>query len=337
VKYIECVPNISEGRDNRKIAATLRPLSAVKDLRLLHRDSGYDANRTVVTFAGPPAAVLEGARVLICESLQHIDMRCQRGAHPRLGAVDVCPFVPLQDSSLEECAALARNFGAQIADEFGLPVFLYEAAATNESRKNLAAIRRGEFEGLAEKLRQPQWTPDFGPCLPHPTAGAIVIGARDFLIAFNVNLSTRELLPAVEIAAGVRESGDRRRGIRGGLAGVKALAWFMPEFDCAQVSMNLTDFHRNGLYEAYTECVKRSRAAGCSVTGSELIGIVPRAAMLDAGRKFLGSPEHSPADAEIISAAVRGLGLSQFKEFKPQERILEYLPGMEVLLQRNLR
>lgn len=328
MKLIECIPNISEGRDLAVVRAIVERLQAVPGVALLNVDSGYDANRTVVTFAGGPAAVADGAFALIAAAAELIDMRKHRGAHSRIGATDVCPFVPVRGVSMEECVELSRSVAARVGNELGIPVFLYERSATRPERKRLENIRRGEYEGLSQKLRLPEWAPDYGPTTGELTAGATVMGARQFLIAYNVNLDTRDVRMAGEIAAALRESGRRVRvgdawsTIPGRLSAVKAIGWYMESFGCAQVSMNLTDFETTGLHQAYTACMEEAQKRGVNVTGSELIGLVPLAAMLSAGRYFRAA---AASESELIAAAHDALGLSSIAAFDGHSRILEYI------------
>ncbi len=356
---IECVPNFSEGRDPELIRRITDRIQSVEGATLLHVDRGVATNRTVVTFAGAPEPVLEAAFRAIQIAAELIDMRLHRGEHPRMGATDVCPLVPLAGISLEQTAALARRLAERVGGELGIPVFLYEAAQPDPARRNLSVIRAGEYEGLPEKLHRPEWRPDFGPAEFIPRSGATVIGARDFLIAYNVNLNTTSTRRANAIAFDVREIGrPKREGnpitgriltdtagqtvmIPGSLKAVKAIGWYIEEYGIAQVSMNLTDISLTPLHLAFDEVCRRAEARGVRVTGSELVGLVPRSALLDAGRYFLRKQHRSTgvAEAELIRIAVKSLGLDELAPFHPDERIIEYClrqPGERKLAMSTL-
>jgi glutamate formiminotransferase/formiminotetrahydrofolate cyclodeaminase len=341
---LECVPNFSEGRDLDVIRQITARIEEVEGATLLHVDPGKATNRTVVTFAGEPEAVIEAAYRAIRAAAEVIDMRRHRGEHPRMGATDVCPLVPLSGITLEEAAALARRLGQRVAAELGIPVYLYEAAQPNATRRNLADIRQGEYEGLERKLANPAWKPDFGPAAFNPKSGATVIGARDFLVAYNVNLNTTSTRRANAVAFDVREIGrPKREGhpltgkvatdtqgnpvmIPGSLAAVKGIGWFIEEYGIAQVSMNLTDLSVTPLHVAFDEVSRRAEARGLRVTGSELVGLVPLKALVDAGRHFLAKQQRSTgvSERELVHIAVRSLGLSELAPFVPEERIIEY-------------
>jgi glutamate formiminotransferase len=269
---IECIPNVSEGRRPEVVDALFRALTAPAGVQPLNRTSDASHNRSVFTVAGPADALAAGAVALIEESIARIDLRTHRGVHPRLGAVDVMPFVPLGDSTMAECVALARRVGAAAATRFHLPVFLYEEAAFTQARRRLEDIRRGEFEGLPAKLADPAWAPDFGPAVAHPSAGALVVGARRVLIAFNVNLATARLDIARRIAARVRERD-------GGLPAVKALGLALPDRGIVQISMNLTDYTRTPPAAAFAAVLREAHSLGVDVLESELIGLLPQAAL----------------------------------------------------------
>lgn len=316
--FLEAVPNVSEGKNSAVLRALEDLLRAAPRVRFLGADANAAANRTVFTLAGEPGAVADSLFDFIALSCRLIDMRTQHGTHPRLGAADVCPLVPLKDISLAECARLARRLGRRVGTELGVPVYLYEAAAETPQRKNLAFIRKGEYEGLREKLRT--LPPDFGPAQWTETAaksGACVIGARNILIAFNINLNTQDPAPAKIIAAKIRESS-------GGLKGVKAIGWYMGNFARAQVSCNITDFRAAPLHAVYESCQQEAAALGLKATGCELVGLAPLEALLAAGRHY--APRETREDA-LISAAVRGLHLTEVKPFDPREQILEYKAG----------
>ncbi len=344
MSLIECVPNFSCGRDPEIIRQITRRVESVPGVALLHVDTGAATNRTVVTFAGPPQPVLEAAFRAIATARDLIDMRTHTGAHPRLGATDVCPLVPISGISLEECARLARQLGERVGRELEIPVYLYEAAQPDPARKNLATIRAGEYEGLPEKLRRPEWRPDFGPAAFDPGSGATVIGARGFLVAFNVNLNTTSTRRANAVAFDVREAGRPRRAGHpltgkvvtdqagqpvmdpGTLKAVKAIGWFIPEYGVTQVSMNLTDLSVTSMHAAFDEVCRAATARGIRVTGSELVGLIPREALLEAGRHYLRQQQRSlgVSEADLITIAVKSLGLEELAPFRPEERIVEY-------------
>ncbi len=330
---IECVPNFSEGRDKAVIDAIAQAISAVEGVKLMHVDMGEDANRTVMTFAGDPEAVVKAAFEAIRIASEKIDMRSQTGAHPRIGATDVCPLIPVANISLEEVVVYARELGQKVGEELGIPVFLYEAAATVSERKNLATIRSGDYEGLAVKLKDPNWKPDFGSTAFNARAGATVIGARDFLLAYNVNLNTRSLALAKAIAAEIRESGritienGKKIRISGRCKAVKAIGWYMESFGLAQVSMNLVNRHITPLHIAFETCREIAAMHGVEVTGSELIGMVPLQVFVDAGIYFAQKQALHPAElseSELIAIAVQSLGLDALGPFSARDRIIEY-------------
>lgn len=318
MQLIEAVPNVSEGRDPAILRALADLLRACPGVTPLGADANPAANRAVFTLAGEPDAVVNALFEFIKLAASLIDMRIQHGAHPRLGAADVCPLVPVQNITLSQTAHLARGLGRRVGEELGIPIYLYEAAAQDPARKNLAFIRQGEYENLGEKLKT--LPPDFGPASLTRTAGrtgACVIGARDILIAFNVNLNTREAAPAKIIAAKIRASS-------GGMKGVKAIGWYMENFSRAQVSCNITDFHAAPLHAVYEACQKEAAALGLRATGCELVGLAPLEALLCAGRHY--APDETD-EAALIRAAALGLNLDEVKPFDPQERILEFKAG----------
>ncbi len=341
MRLVECVPNISDGRRPEVYEAAARAAAAVPGVTLLNVDPGAETNRTVITFVGAPEAVLEGAFRLAAKAVELIDMSVHHGAHPRMGAVDVVPFVPVSGVTMDECAELARRLGARVGSELGVPVYLYEFAASAPHRTNLADIRAGEYEGLADKVKAGEWRPDFGPAALVPRSGATVIGARKFLVAFNINLNTLDKRLATRVALDVREKGRMRRDEHGQpvldargepvwdpgiLKSVKAVGWVIPEFGCAQISMNLTDLDVTPLHVAFDTCDERARERGLRVTGSELVGLIPKSALLAAGRHYLAQMGRStgvPEDA-LVHVAMRTLGLSEVKAFDPAERVIEY-------------
>lgn len=343
-QLIECVPNFSEGRDPAVIRQITDAVEQVEGVTLLHVDPGVSTNRTVVTFAGAPGPVIEAAYRAIKVAGELIDMRSHQGEHPRMGATDVCPLVPISGITMEETAAYATELARRVGSELGIPVYLYEHAQANPARKNLATIRAGEYEGFAKKMGDPAWKPDFGPATFNPKTGATVIGARDFLVAYNVNLNTTSTRRANAIAFDVREAGRPARDgnpltgkirigadgkqemIPGTLKAVKAIGWYIDEYRVAQVSMNLTNLAVTPLHTAFDEVCRAAEARGIRVTGSELVGLVPLDTMLQAGRHFLRKQERSlgVSEDELIHIAVTSLGLDQLGPFKPEERIIEY-------------
>jgi len=341
VKLVECVPNISEGRRPEVYQAVVAAAAAVPGVTLLNIDPGFETNRTVITLVGEPEAVLEGAFQLIRKGVELIDMSQHRGAHARIGAVDVVPFIPISEMTMEDCVELARRLGRRVGDQLSIPVYLYEFAATAPHRRNLADIREGEYEGLAQKIVHRDWKPDFGPARFNPRSGATVIGARKFLVAYNVNLNTMDKRLATRVAFDVRERGRMKRDQHGQpildksgqplwepglLKSVKAVGWVIPEYGRAQVSINLTDLDVTPLHVAFDTCEERARERGLRVTGSEIVGLVPLSVLLDAGRHYLrrmGRPAGVPQPA-LVRMAIQTLGLSEVKPFDPKERVIEY-------------
>jgi glutamate formiminotransferase/formiminotetrahydrofolate cyclodeaminase len=341
MKLVECVPNISEGRRPEIYDAVVAAAASVAGVTVLNVDPGAETNRTVITFVGAPEPVLEAAFRLVKRGVELIDMSTHRGAHPRIGAVDVVPFVPVSETSLDDCADLARRLGERIGRELGVPVYLYEHACSAPHRRNLADVREGEYEGCARKLADPRWQPDYGPATFVPRSGAIVVGARKFLVAYNVNLNTMDKRLATRVAFDIRERGRMKRDAEGNplldakgetlwepglLKSVKAVGWVIPEFGTAQVSINLTDLDVTPLHVAFDACDEKARERGLRVTGSEIVGLVPRQVLLDAGRHYLGRmgrPDGVPESA-LIQMAIRTLGLSEVKPFDPKERVIEY-------------
>jgi len=341
-QLIECVPNFSEGRDPAVLKQITDVIESVDGVKLLDVDPGKATNRTVVTFVGEPAAVVEAAFQAIRKACEVIDMSKHTGEHPRMGATDVCPLIPIANISMEETAEWARRLGERVGRELNLPIYLYEAAASSPERQNLATIRTGEYEGLPEKLANPDWKPDFGPAKFNAKSGATVIGARDFLIAYNVNLNTTSVRRANSVAFDVREKGrvlnDPKTGkplkdaagepLRepGLLKGVKAIGWFIEEYGIAQISMNITDAKVTPLHIAFEECHKSADRRGMRVTGSELVGLVPLNAMLEAGKYFLKKQQRSVgvSESELIKIAVKSMGLDELAPFDPQQKIIEY-------------
>lgn len=344
-QIVECVPNFSEGNNPEIIRQITQAIESVEGVMLLHVDMGKATNRTVVTFAGEPAKVVEAAFLGISKAAELIDMRHHKGEHPRMGATDVCPLVPVSGISMEECADWSRKLGEKVGKELGIPVYLYEEAQPNKSRSNLSVIRGGEYEGFAEKIKLPEWKPDFGPAELPLKHGATVIGARDFLIAYNINLNTKSTRIANRIAFDVREAGRvKREGnpitgkvvtdengepvrIPGTLKAVKAIGWYIEEYGMAQISMNLINYKITSVHKAFDEVCSKADERGVRVTGSELVGLVPLQPLLDAGKHYLSKQGRSigVSDDELIEIAVQSLGLNQLGIFKPEERIIEYV------------
>ena len=347
-KIIECVPNISEGRDEDKIRIISQIVEEVDGVKLLNVDPGKATNRTVITFVGEPQQVIDSAFLLIQKAQELIDMSKHSGEHPRMGATDVCPLVPIANITMEETAKWAHKLGERVGLELGIPVYHYEAAAKEEKRVNLANCRQGEYEGLTKKLVDADWKPDFGPAEFNKTvekSGATGISARDFLVAYNVNLNTTSTRRANAVAFDIREGGRiKREG--GTLSGkvikdadgnpmkepglfkaVKGIGWYIEEYGVAQISYNLTDINISPLHEVFDKTCERAIARGMRVTGSELIGLVPKKVLIDAGKHFLKKQERSTGihESEIIKIAIKTLGLDELAPFNPEERIIEYM------------
>jgi len=344
-KLIECVPNFSEGRNMAVIRQITAQIEQVEGVRLLDVDPGKATNRTVVTFVGEPEAVIEAAFLAVKKASELIDMRNHTGEHPRMGATDVCPLIPISRVTMEETVVYARRLAERIGKELSIPVYCYEYAAFAEERRNLANCRAGEYEGLQKKLSDPKWRPDFGPAAFNATAGATAVGARDFLVAYNVNLNTTSVRRANAVAFDIREKGrPKREGnqitgktlkdekgediyIPGTLKAVKAIGWFIEEYGIAQISINLTNLSITPVHVAFEEASKKALERGIRVTGSELVGLIPLKAMLDAGKYFLRKQQRSVgvSEEELIKIAVKSLGLNDLKPFDPKEKIIEYL------------
>lgn len=333
MQLIECVPNFSEGNDLGIIKQITDEIEKVTGVRLLNVDPGKATNRTVVTFVGRPDAVVEAAYQAIKKAGELIDMSKHKGEHPRMGATDVCPLIPISNISMEETAGYAQQLAKKVGEELQIPVFLYEAAQPNKERSNLSVIRAGEYEGFFKKIKQPEWKPDFGPVVFDAKRGGTVIGARDFLVAYNVNLNTTSTRRANAIAFDVREAGRNvvENGVKvnkpGSLKCVKAIGWFIEEYGIAQISINLTNIHVTPVHIAFDEVCRKADARGIRVTGSELVGLVPLKAMLDAGKYFLRKQKRSTgvSEKELIKIAVKSLGLDELAPFNPDEKIIEYL------------
>lgn len=331
---IECVPNFSEGQDLSIIKQITGEIEKVEGVRLLDCDPGKATNRTVVTFVGTPDAVIEAAFLAIKKAGELIDMSKHKGEHPRMGATDVCPLIPVANITMEETAAYSRKLAERVGRELGIPVYLYEAAQDKTERKNLSVIRAGEYEGFIKKIKLPEWKPDFGPAELPARNGATVIGARDFLVAYNVNLNTTSVRRANAVAFDIREAGRKIKNADGTettkpgtLKAVKAIGWFIQEYGIAQVSINLTNINITPMHIAFEECVKSAAARGMRVTGSELVGLIPLRCMLDAGKYFLARQQRSTgvSEEELIRMAIRSLGLDELSPFDPDKKIIEYV------------
>ncbi len=338
MQIVECVPNISEGRRPEVYREVAEAAASVAGVRLLDVDPGVETNRTVITFVGPPDEVVEGAFELVRRARALLDMRHHRGSHPRQGAVDVVPFVPVSGVSMDDCVALARRLGERIGTELELPVYLYEFAATRPARRSLSSIRTGEYEALESKLATEEFAPDFGPARFVPEFGAITVGARKFLVAYNVNLNVSDTRFANRVAFDVREKGRTVAGPDGTkvqqpgmLKAVRGLGWYIPEYGCAQVSMNLVDLDVTPIHAAFDACDESARRRGMRVTGSEMVGLVPRSALLEAGRHYLRRMRRSPGVpvADLMHVAVRSLGLSEIAPFEPREKVIDEILAPE--------
>ncbi len=344
-QLIECVPNFSEGLDLSIIKQITDECEKVDGIKLLNVDPGKTTNRTVVTFVGTPQAVIDAAFNAIKKAGELIDMSKHKGEHPRMGATDVCPLIPIKNISLEQTAIYAQKLAKRVGEELNLPIYLYEEAQTNKKRSNLSEIRAGEYEGYFKKILLPEWKPDFGPQIFDEKRGATVIGARDFLVAYNINLNTTSTRRANSIAFDVREAGRVLRdgdpitgkiilnadgspkSIPGSLKSVKAIGWFIQEYGVCQISMNLTNINITPIHIAFDEVVKKASDRGIRVTGSELIGLIPLKGMLDAGKYFLNKQKRSVgvSESELIKIAVKSMGLDELAPFNPEERIIEYV------------
>lgn len=351
-QIVECVPNFSEGRDAAAISQITDAIRSVDGINLLDVDPGKATNRTVVTYVGSPEATAEAAFRSIKKAAEVIDMRHHHGEHPRIGATDVFPFVPVAGITLGECAAIARKVSERVGRELGIPVYCYEAAASVPERKNLAECRRGEYEGIAEKFGDPAWRPDFGPDSYTDSVartGVSVIGARDFLVAVNFNLNTTSTRRANAVAYDVREKGrPKREGnqvtgkvlkdaegktvyVPGTLKGCKAIGWYIPEYGISQVSMNITDINATPLHIAFDEVCEKAAGRGMRVTGTEIVGLIPKRVLLDAGRYYLDKQHRSSGlpESEIIKIAVKSMSLDDLGPFDPRKKVIEYLIGDE--------
>ena len=350
-QLIECVPNFSEGNDMSIIKQITDQIETVDGVKLLDVDPGKATNRTVVTLVGTPDAVVEAAFRAIKKASEIIDMSKHKGEHPRMGATDVCPFVPISGITMEETVVYARKLAEKVGAELNIPVYCYENAAFTAERQNLANCRSGEYEGLSKKLSDPHWKPDFGPAVFNPSTGATAVGARDFLVAYNINLNTTSTRRANAVAFDIREKGrpvregnpvtgkivldenGKEKWTLGSLKACKAIGWFIQEYGIAQVSINLTNIRITSVHEAFEESCKKAQERGLRVTGSELVGLVPLKSLVDAGKYFLKKQNRSTgvSESEIIKIAIKSLGLDDLKPFNPKEKIIEYLLEAENL------
>jgi len=341
-KIIECVPNFSEGRDMSVIDKITAEIKKVSGVKLLDVDPGYDTNRTVVTFVGEPEAVKQAAFAAVKKSHELIDMRHHKGAHPRFGACDVCPVIPVSGVTMDECVDIAHDLGKRLGEELDYPVYFYEYAATKPERRNLATVRSGEYEGLEAKLKDPAWKPDFGPAEFRPTKGATAVSARDFLIAYNINLNTTNAKKANAIALRLREQGYPEKDADGNpkldangkkimhpgmFKNCKAIGWYVDDFKRAQISINLTNYHVTNMYHVFDAASKLAEEKGLRVTGSEIVGVLPKEALIEAGIHYLEKQGTcaGQSEAELIKIAEQSLGLSDVVKFKPEEKIIEYM------------
>lgn len=344
-QLIECVPNFSEGRDMKIIDQITAEIESVEGVKLLDVDPGKATNRTVVTFVGEPQPVIEAAAKAIKKAAELIDMSKHKGEHPRMGATDVCPLIPIANISMDEVVKYAHELGKMVGESIDIPFYMYENAATKPEWKNLATVRSGEYEALQDKLTKAEWKPDYGPAVFNAKAGATAIGARDFLVAYNINLNTTSVRRANSVAFDVREAGRVKRegdkvngkvlkdelgnAVRqpGKLKAVKGIGWYIEEYGVAQISMNLTNISITSLHEAFEAVCDSAQERGLRVTGSELVGLVPLKVMLDAGRHFLRKQRRSlgVAESEIIKIAVKTLGLDELSPFDPEKKIIEYV------------
>ncbi|MBC8255776.1 MAG: glutamate formimidoyltransferase [Candidatus Marinimicrobia bacterium] len=346
MKIIECVPNFSEGRDTALIKEITDAMESVSGITLLDVDPGADTNRTVVTIVGDPKSVIESAFLGIKKGAELIDMCHHTGAHARMGATDVCPFVPISGTTMDDCVEYSKLLAKRVGEELKIPVFLYEFSATNNERVNLANIRSGEYEGMADKLKLPKWKPDYGPTKTHATAGVTAIGARNFLIAYNINLNTKDKKIATDIALDIREQGRNKRDkngkfvrdengipikVPGILKSCKAVGWYIDEYGLAQVSMNLTNFNETPPHIAFEESRNQARKRGVRVSGSELVGLIPLESMITAGKYYLNKQRRSTGIPvrDIIHIAVKSMGLDDLTPFDPNEKIIEYRIGKQ--------
>ena len=342
MKLIECVPNFSEGRNEDIINQITSEIKSVSNVKLLDVDPGKDTNRTVVTFAGNPDDVIEAAFLAISKASELIDMSKHEGAHPRMGATDVCPLIPIKGVSVDECIEYSHKLAKKVAQKLKIPIFMYEKSASSKSRQNLAKIRQGEYEGMSDKLKMKDWKPDYGPDELHIKSGVTAIGVREFLIAYNINLNTSDKKLASDIALDIREAGRAKRDengkiirdkdgvmvkVPGTLKSVKAVGWFLDEYNVAQVSMNLIDYKTTSVHKVFEEVRKQAQKRGLRVTGSELVGLIPLDSLLEAGRYYLQEQNKTSGvpDSQLIHIAVKSMGLDEMYPFNNDEKIIDYM------------
>ncbi|MDC0145279.1 glutamate formimidoyltransferase [bacterium] len=341
MKLIECVPNFSEGKNKDIIDSITSEISSVSDVKLLDVDPGKDTNRTVVTFVGEPESVIEAAFLAISKASELIDMSSHKGAHPRMGATDVCPLIPIKGVTVDECIAYSHKLAQKVAKKLSIPIFMYEKSAKSKERQNLANIRKGEYEGMEKKIQSKNWAPDYGKKF-NIKSGVTAIGVREFLIAYNINLNTSDKKLASDIALDIREAGRAKRDkkgkivrdknnviikVPGSLKSVKGVGWYLEEHNIAQVSMNLVDYKTTSIHKTFEEVRGQAQKRGMRVTGSELVGLIPMDALLDAGRYFLTKQNKSTgvSNSQLIHIAVKSLGLDEMYPFNKNEKIIEYL------------
>ena len=341
MKLIECVPNFSEGKNKDILDSITSEISSVSDVKLLDVDPGKDTNRTVVTFVGEPESVVEAAFLAISKASELIDMTNHKGAHPRMGATDVCPLIPIKGVTVDECVAYSHKLAQKVAQKLNIPIFMYEKSAKSKERQNLANIRKGEYEGMEKKIQSKNWKPDYGKKF-NIKSGVTAIGVREFLIAYNINLNTSDKKLASDIALDIREAGRAKRDkkgkilrdkndaiikVPGSLKSVKGVGWYLEEHNIAQVSMNLVDYKTTSIHQTFEEVREQAQKRGMRVTGSELVGLIPMDALLDAGRYFLTKQNKSTGvtNNQLIHIAVKSLGLDEMYPFNKSEKIIEYL------------
>lgn len=338
---LECVPNFSEGKDVKVLEALAQAIESVAGVSLLHQDRGFSAHRTVFTFVGAPTAVIEAAFQAIKVASEHIDMEVHQGTHPRMGATDVCPLIPIQGMTIDEAVQLAHQLAKRVGEELAIPVYLYERAATRPERKNLATIRAGEYEGFREKIKHPDWRPDYGPSVFNRRAGQTVIGVRKYLIAYNLNLNTESVKLANAVAFDIREIGraKTKKGVKqrdatgkviripGACKGVKAIGWHIEEYQRAQVSTNITDIDLSPVHTVFEAASQAAAQRGLQVTGSELIGLIPLSCLKEAGRYYAQKTTSATTlnESNLVELAIQRLGLNELAPFDPKERVIEYL------------
>ncbi|MCP4122242.1 MAG: glutamate formimidoyltransferase [Bacteroidetes bacterium] len=323
---VECVPNFSEGRNHAVIDRIKSSIESVNHVRILHTDIGYDANRTVITMAGHPDAIVEAAFHAMATASNEIDMRQHQGEHPRMGATDVCPLIPLRNISMKAVIELSLKLGEQVGRELGIPVYLYEQSARSKKRMNLSDLRKGEYESIPDKIGKQEWHPDFGPTDFNEHSGMTAIGARPILIAYNVNLHTKDVHLAKLIARRIRESGYLENGVRikGKLEGVKAIGWYMDSYGCAQVSTNITNIEKTGIEVVYESVKEEASRLGIKVTGSELIGLIPQDILVNAGLFYSSTTFHNSTKISLIELSINKLGLNSLSSFASEDKIIEF-------------